>query len=388
MARKLDVQGGSQKALRSQNERRVLDALASGGDLTQAQISRETALAASTVSNIVNALVKDGVVERKQNLGGPHGQLIGIVPAPGTVVGIDLGKRHLRVCLSNLAHEIIAEAGTDLPSDHGVQDDLNTIDKALDKVTKEAGIERSDIRSIGLAIPAPIDLNQRRITSSQVMPTWSGIDIPELFQEHFGIDTFVDNDANLGAIGERVWGAAHGFDDITYIKVADGIGAGIILGGQIYRGADGSAGEIGHITIDERGDMCRCGNRGCLETVASVPSILTLAKPIFPEGSTITDIIDSAKQGNTGAMRLLEDTGRQLGIALANMVNTLNPRIVVLGGSLSTAGDLIIEPVRRILKRNAVHGVVRNLEFKGAELGEKSSVLGAVSLALTHTPQI
>ncbi|MDO5035324.1 MAG: ROK family transcriptional regulator, partial [Actinomycetaceae bacterium] len=265
MARKLDVQGGSQKALRSQNERRVLEVLAAGGDLTQAQIARETTLAASTVSNIVNALVKEGVVERKQNLGGPHGQLIGIIPAPGAVVGVDLAKRHLRVALSDLAHEIIAEAETDLPTDHGVHEDLEIIDQLLEQVTKEAGIERSDVRSMGLAIPAPIDLEQRYITSSQVMPTWSNIDIPALFKDRFGIDTFVDNDANLGAIGERVWGAAQGFDDVTYIKVADGIGAGIILAGQIYRGADGSAGEIGHTTIDERGDMCRCGNRGCLE---------------------------------------------------------------------------------------------------------------------------
>lgn len=385
MVRTFEVSGGSQQALRSLNERRIIGVLSEQGEMTQAQIARRTSLAASTVSNIVSELFEQGVLERKKNLGGPHGQLIGLIPTPGAVAGIDLGKRHLTISLSNLAHEIIAEKQIDLPLGHGVGEDLKRIENLLDELCEHAGLDRSEVHTIGMAIPAPIDLEQRRISSAQVMPGWAEIDIPSTVEEALGIPTFIDNDANLGAIGERVWGIGQGYDNLVYIKVSDGIGAGLVLDGRIYRGADGAAGEIGHTTIDDRGELCRCGNRGCLETVVSVPAILKWASPIFGEDVTIAELIDQARSGNTGALRLLEDGGRYLGIALSNMVNILNPRVVILGGMLAEAGDILSQPIQTVLKRYAIHGAVENLEFKRAQLGIRSNVLGAVSLALEHT---
>lgn len=388
MVRRIEVSGGSQQALRSLNEQRIIESLAEQGEMTQAQIARRTSLAASTVSNIVSELVEQGTLERKKNLGGPHGQLIGLIPTPGVVAGIDVGKRHLTIAFSNLAHEVIAEQQIDLPLGHEVADDLKRIEKLLNELCNRADLNRSEIHTIGMAIPAPIDLEQRRISSAQVMPGWAGIDIPSTVEEALGIPTFIDNDANLGAVGERVWGVGQGYDDLVYIKVSDGIGAGLVLNGRIYRGADGAAGEIGHTTIDDSGVLCRCGNRGCLETVVSVPAILQLASPIFGAEITIADLIYQARSGNTGALRLLEDGGRYLGIALSNMVNILNPRAVILGGTLAEAGDILSQPLHTVLKRYAVHGAVENLEFKRAQLGVRSNVLGAVSLALEHTPRV
>lgn len=388
MARKFEVSGGSQKSLRSLNQNRILDALTNEGEMTQAQIARKTSLAASTVSNIVNELIELGLVERKENLGGPHGQLIGIVPDEGLVVGVDVGHRHLTLAVSNLAHEILAETRVNIERGHVYGDTAPRISKLIDQLIEEIDGDRDDVRAIGVAIPAPIDTEMRRISSAQVMLGWAGIDLPAALSKDLGAPVFVENDANLGAIGERIWGAAQGVDNLAYIKVADGIGAGLIVDGRLYRGADGSAGEIGHSTIDERGKMCRCGNRGCLETFGSVSSILELARPIFGDDLKISDLIQHAQNGHTGAVRILEDTARSLGIALANLVNTLNPRMLVLGGIMAEAGDLMIEPIRSVLNRYAVHGVVKDLEFRRSELGIRSHVLGAVSLALDNSKRV
>lgn len=386
MERTIEVGGGSQRALRTANQRRILDELSRRGELTQADIARSTGLAASTVSNIVSELTEQGLLERRENRGGPHGQLIGLIPPAGLVLGIEVGHTNLRIALSNLAHDIIVENRAQLVAGHHWRDTFATLTALLDSTCNEAGIERADILVAGLALPAPIDLAGRRITSRDVMTNWADIDVKTEAEAALGVPVFVDNDANLGAIGEQIWGAAQGIDDLVYIKLSGGIGAGLILGGQLYRGADGSAGEIGHTTIDESGRVCRCGNRGCLETFASVPAILDLLRPVMGQDVTIDDVIDAANAGHAACIRVLEDEVQTIGVALANLANTVNPRVIVIGGALAAAADIIIEPIQRTLARYAVRGVAENLEFRITSLGVRSHVLGAVSLAMSHIP--
>lgn len=386
MNRKVVTTGGSQSDLRTANQRRIIDALTTRGSLTQAEIARITGLAASTVSNIVSDLISLKLIERKESLGGPHGQRIALVPTAGLVIGIEFGHRHLTIAIANLAHEVVAEKRIDRPLNQQWADDLAFLNKMINKTVEEAGISREDLLVAGLALPAPIDLQARRISSAEVMTGWAGIDAVDVTEEALGMPVYLDNDANLGAIGEQIWGAAQGIDDLVYLKLSDGIGAGLVLGGNLYRGADGSAGEVGHTTIDEHGAMCRCGNRGCLETVASVPAILQLMRPIFGPDITIREIMSKAREGNTACIRVLEDTGRLVGMSLANLANTVNPRVIVLGGTLAEAGEILINPLRAVLSRYAVRGVAENLEFKTAELGVRSHVFGAVSLALNHAP--
>ncbi|MDO5720043.1 MAG: ROK family transcriptional regulator [Actinomycetaceae bacterium] len=384
----MSPRGGSQSDLRTANRQRVIDTLSRRGALTQADIARMTGLAASTVSNIVSDLSDLNLIRKEDSLGGPHGQQISLVPTAGLVLGIELGHRHLTLAIANLAHDIVAYSRSSLPHAHSRSTDLALLNSELDTLVNNQRIKRSDILCAGLALPAPIDLAQRRITSNQVMPSWANIDAVEATEKALGLPVYLDNDANLGAVGEQVWGAGKGIDDLVYLKLSDGIGSGLVLGGQLYRGADGSAGEVGHITIDERGAMCRCGNRGCLETVASVPAIVQLMRPVFGPDVTIEDIIQLAHEGNTACIRVLEDTGRLVGMSLANIANTVNPRAIILGGSLAEAGDILIGPLQTVLSRYAVRGVAENLQFMPAALGIRSHVLGAVSLALTHAPTI
>lgn len=382
MAKKYGVEGGSQTALRLANRQRVIDELAKRGSITQAEIARGTGLAASTVSNIVSQLIKDGRVERNEQHGGPHGQLISLVPEPGLAVGIDLGHRHLTLVLSDLAHNLVAEQRIELVGERDATADLNAVTSLLDSMLTTLGARRDDVLGAAIAMPAPFDKQRHHIASEQILPGWYGIDVVKTVESALNCPVIADNDANMGAVGEYAWGHVSGVDDLVYVKLADGIGAGLILDGRVYRGADGSAGEIGHVTIDNGGKMCRCGNRGCLETVASVPAMVGLLRPILGEHITIHDVISKAKAGHTGCIRVLEDAGRVVGIALANLANTVNPRLIILGGVVADAGSIIINPIQQVLSRNAIHGVVDNLQFQSSTLGLRSHALGAVSLAL------
>ncbi|MDO4889013.1 MAG: ROK family transcriptional regulator [Actinomycetaceae bacterium] len=382
------MSGGSQTALRSANQQRVIDELSRRGTLTQADIARSTGLAASTVSNIVSDLCRQGIVERKTGVAGPHGQLLSLVPSAGNALGIEVGRRHLTFALADLAHNVIATKRIAFTRVGGWNQEMEAISAQIDLFLAEHSIKRETILVTGLALPAPLDLAGRRISATDVMPEWANIDIVDKASGILGMPVVADNDANLGAVGEHTWGAARGTDDLVYLKLADGIGAGLVLDGRLYRGADGSAGEVGHTTIDESGQMCQCGNRGCLETVAAVPAILKLMRPVMGKDVTVHDVIDGAKNGNAACIRILEDTGRVAGIALANLANIVNPRIVVVGGVLSEAGSILIDPLSTALSRYAVQGVAAELQFRPAELGLYSHVLGAVDLALSHAPAV
>ena len=195
----------------------------------------------------------------------------------------------------------------------------------------------------------------------------------------------VDNDANLGALGEMQWGAGRGYRDFTYLKVTTGIGAGLVLEGRLYRGAAGTAGEIGHTTIDENGPVCRCGNRGCLELFAATPALLELLRRRTDGTMTVRELIDCSDAGDPGCRRVLEDAGRHIGVALANLCNLISPQLIVVGGELAAAGDALLQPMREATARGAVPAAGQRVNIVPGELGDRAGVLGAVALALVES---
>ena len=190
----------------------------------------------------------------------------------------------------------------------------------------------------------------------------------------------VDNDANLGALAELVWGAAKGSSEVAYIKVATGIGAGLISGGHLNRGVNGIAGEIGHTVVSESGPVCRCGNRGCLETLASASAIANLLSDSRREPITTRRLLELNEAGDAAAKRLIGDAGQAIGLAVANVCNLLNPECVVVGGDLSAAGDTLLEPMRQTVRRIAIPSAVEKLEIVPGVLGERAELLGALAL--------
>lgn len=375
---------GSQTSLRHANQGRVLDAVRRSGQLTQAQISRRTSLAPSTVSNIVHELIDAGLLVMAADLAGRRGQLVGFNGSAGRVVGIDAGHRHVTIAVADLNQQILAQIRHDLPAGHGFDDDLELVGRTLDGLLAEAGTPRPELLAAGLTLPAPVDLHGRLLGASTILPAWSGIDVREEAGRRLALPVVVENDANAGALGEHTWGAGRGARHMVYIKLGHGVGSGLILNGSLFRGALGSAGEIGHSTVDERGRVCRCGNRGCLETFVSSGDLAGLLSDTHGPDTTVPDLVAAATAGDVACQRVVGDAGRMLGSTVATLCNVVNPELVIIGGELAGAGELLLAPLRETVLRHGLRCNVQNVRIEAARLGIQAHVAGAVVLALQH----
>jgi predicted NBD/HSP70 family sugar kinase len=234
-----------------------------------------------------------------------------------------------------------------------------------------------------VGLPAPIHRATGIVGSSAILPGWVGVSAAEELRNRLGLPVLVDNDANLGALAEAAYGAGRDAVDLMYLMVSSGIGAGLVLNGRLYRGALGLAGEIGHVLMDVHGQVCRCGNRGCLETIASPQALLELLRR--SHGRLTTDeMLALARSGDPGCRRVLADAGRTLGSALAVLLNVLNPEVVVVGGELAAAGDLLLDGLRESVGRAALPAAVESAKVTCGTLGDRSEVLGAVALVVSE----
>jgi predicted NBD/HSP70 family sugar kinase/predicted transcriptional regulator len=378
---------GSQTALRSANQQRIVDVLQASGQLSQARLARETGLAPATVSNIVRELVTKKVLTTA-SAGGKR-RAVRLAQNAGLVAGIDYGHRHLTVAIADMGHNILselrAELGPGISANEGIETAANLLGQALESI----GERMEAVTAIGMGLPAPIDSHTGKVAGPSILPGWVGIDPSALASERLGQLVVVDNDANLGVLAEHAWGAAAGVDNVAYLKLSEGVGAGLILGGQLFRGPGGTAGEIGHTTVDDFGPVCRCGNRGCLETIVAARSVIDLLEPRYGPGLSIADIVRMANAGDHACSRILSDTGRHVGVAVANLCNLFNPDLIVIGGELAQADELLLAPIREMVRRCGIPSAAARMEIRRSELAERSHVLGAVALALLEaTPHM
>jgi predicted NBD/HSP70 family sugar kinase len=220
------------------------------------------------------------------------------------------------------------------------------------------------------------------VGSATILPGWLGLRIASEMEQRLGVPVEIENDANCGALAELTWGAGRDCTNFAYIKAATGIGAGLVVDGRLLRGASGTAGEIGHTTLDESGPLCYCGNRGCLETVASAQAILQLVGNGHPETLTLGRVIELAGQGDVRCRRAISDAGREIGVAVAGLCNLINPERVIVGGLLSRAGDLLLQPIRDSIRRHAVLAAAERVDVVPAVFVERAELLGSLALAL------
>lgn len=373
---------GSTSSLRVANQHRIIAVLqttASRGPVTQADIARATRLAPATVSNIVRELVAAGVVETTAG-SGRRGTTVRIARGAGLVVGVDFGHQHVRVAVSDLAGEILAENRREISPSHPSEEGLELAATLLLELLAGLSAGCDAVLTIGLGLPAPIGADGR-VVSSSILPGWVGVKAQTVAAARFSRPVIIDNDANLGALAEHRRGAGVGHPCMVYLKVSSGVGAGIIIDGQLFRGGAGTAGEIGHLTLDESGPVCRCGSRGCLEAYASVTTVKQLLSVQHPN-ATFAEIVASARFGDAGSRRVIEDAGRHLGWGMAMVANLLNPTCFVIGGDMAQAGDLLLDAVRAGLRRHALGSIGSSVELRTAVLGDRASVLGAQLLAL------
>ncbi|MEU9750148.1 MULTISPECIES: ROK family transcriptional regulator [Streptomyces] len=376
---------GSQSSLHRANLERVVRAVRMAGSLTQAEIARSTGLSAATVSNIVRELREGGTVEvTPTSAGGRRARSVSLSGDAGIVIGVDFGHTHLRVAVGNLAHQVLAEESEPLDVDASSAYGFGRAEELVERLIEATGIGRQKVIGVGLGVPGPIDVVSGTLGSTSILPGWTGINPSEEMAGRLGVPVYVDNDANLGALGELVWGSGRGVKDLAYIKVASGVGAGLVIDGQIYRGPGGTAGEIGHITLDESGPVCRCGNRGCMETFTAARYVLPLLRSSHGRDLTMERVVQLAREGDPGCRRVIADVGRHIGSGVANLCNLLNPSRVVLGGDLAEAGELVLAPIRESVSRYAIPSAARQLSVLPGALGGRAEVLGALALVLSE----
>lgn len=375
---------GSQSALRQLNQQRIIETLM-GGPSTQAELARQTGLSTATVSNIVKIMLDSGLASTEPITSSGRRALNVRLNSNGAVaVGIDFGRRHLRVVLASLSYHVIAEESVMLPLGHQADDGIQAAVELLEKMLRESGVERSSVVGAGVGIPGPIDRRTGTVVQGAILPEWVGINILQHLEETLRIPVFVDNDANLGAWSEVTWGQHPGVSNLLFLKIGSGIGAGLILNGAPYYGNVGITGEIGHATIHEQGLVCRCGNRGCLETIASTTTMIELLSRGEDRPLTPADIVRKALNRDSATLRVVDDAGLAVGRALGNVANLINPGVIVVGGPLAGLGDILLDPIRRGLIRHAVPVIGETTTLTMSSLGDRAEALGAAALVFQH----
>jgi predicted NBD/HSP70 family sugar kinase len=354
---------------------------------SRAELARATGLSRSTVGSVVADLQRAGLVTEReaedgaQSVGRPP-VLIALDRSAGAVLGLDFGHSHVAVAVADLSHTVLAEEWRDLDVDHSASEGLDLSAELVDRVLAAAGLGRDRVLGVGMGLPGPIHGETGEVGSTSILPGWVGVDAAREMSERLGIAVTVENDANLGALAELVFGAGRGISDFAYIKVSSGIGAGFVVNGHLHRGAGGTAGEIGHTLFRSDGEVCRCGNRGCLETVAASGPVVAGVSAGRGESLTVADVIALVERGDAIAQRVIADAGRQIGLAVASLCNLLNPSRVIVGGELSAAGDVLLGPLVQSLHRHAIPTAAADVDVVAGQLGKRAEVMGALAVVL------
>lgn len=354
-------------------------------------LARQSGLSRATVSTITAELIEHGlVVEGRQRAsrGGRPAQILRFHDAWKSVVGIEMGASHFSGVCTDLRGRVLDARRVEFDVQGDPEGALVMLREMVGGLLEGRA---QSVLGIGLALPSPMARGASGRLSTDLFPSWAHIDLAGWVREQFGLDAFIDNDANLGALAEHWWGSGRGLSDFAYVKVATGVGAGIIINGDIYRGAGGIAGEVGHTAIDPSGPKCRCGLYGCLEAFVGTQSLLeraaetaeTLAvRPAWADEPSLPALISAANDGDTAARELIANAGHWLGIALANLLNLFNPGRVVLGGRLTRAGDLLLEPIQNAVASRALWSSVAETEIRISSLPDEPIALGAATLVL------
>ncbi len=374
------------------------------GGISRAALARELGLSRAAVSSIVSDFLEIGLVHETRlgpAYGGRRPRLLELNPDWGAVVGVDMGVTHLTIIVADIAARVHKAREIPWRIADGPEACLSTVRAEVQRTLAAAQVPPERVRAYGVGVPGPIDQQAGAVRNPPVMPGgWDGYPIRDELTRAWGRPVLLNNDANLGAFGEWAYGAGRGEDPLVYIKVGSGIGAGMVIRGEIYCGATGSAGEIGHTTVVENGPRCACGNRGCLEAVAGgraiarqaqeavqagKPTQLALMGPV--ETLTAREVALAARRGDLVAQQILRQAGEYLGIAVANLINLLNPAVVVFGGGVAQVGDLLLEPVRQEVQRRSLPSMAKAARITAAVLGRHSTAMGAVAQAIIHATE-
>jgi predicted NBD/HSP70 family sugar kinase len=400
----MSEQAGGRPGPREQNQLRILDALRQRSEASRAEIALATGLSRAAVSVHVARLQSQGLVAESSSVErddvstgrGRRPTMLRLNASAGVVVAMVFDRGGLRAAISDLSYSLIAERSApvvvyDLAGLRGVEpgEALDAAARLALELLADVGVARDSVIGVGLGLPAPIDRRRGTVAGDTILHRWKDVHAAAELTQRLQLPVELDNDANLGALGELLFGAGRGLRDFIYVKQSPGVGSALILDGRLYRGASGIAGELGHIQVQAEGPICDgCGQRGCLNTIVSGTTLVEVLRSSHGSGLSSRDIPALVAAGDHVATRIVGDAGRMFGRVLADLCNELNPEAIIVQGELSTPDGPFLQGIREGIDRGAIPAAAAAVTVKPSLVGERAELLGAAALVIANIERL
>jgi glucokinase-like ROK family protein len=388
-----------QNFVRQVNTRTVMDRVRLDAPLSRAEVSVRTGLNRSTVSSIVADLIERGFVQettlQDPKIGRP-GMLLQFNPNGGCAVGIEIGVEFISIILTNFVADVLWRQRISMAEDATPFEIIEQAENMIDGAISFGKNQGLSLLGIGVGVPGLVDQSQGKLVFAPNLKL-SNMPLRLMWTQRFNSPIFIENEANSAALGEYFFGAAHGKEDFIYMSTGVGLGGGIMVGGQLFKGSNGYAGEIGHTTIYAGGEICGCGSSGCWETYVGPRAIVRRIRQTISDGATsiipemvegnmkkvtIDVVVDAAKRNDSVALTALQQVGIDLGVGISNLINIFNPELVIMGGALSLASPWLINVIHDSLQNRVLPHLLEKVSVIPSSLGLDSCVMGAVALVL------
>lgn len=387
--------GSNLATLKSSNKSLVLRVLNTLGQTSRSGLSKITGLTKTTITNIVNELLESGLIYETGVVDSSSGRkpvLLNLSKNALYSAGIYISRDFVYTNIVNLKGEVTGESRRIFEMTENDNTFISLVCSCLEETLSKSGVNTDRIIGIGIASIGPLDLRKGIILDPPNFRGLKSIPIVSLIKQKFKLEAYLDNDMNASAIAENLFGSGKGISNMIYIGVTNGVGAGIIINNNLFRGSDGFAGEIGHTTVDIHGDICPCGNMGCLEIYTSIPSVVKQVKSSIELGAksslankpaiSWTDIIDAASSGDAVCQKAFEKMVYYLSIGLINTINTFDPEVIFIGHEIALAGDLIVKPLNEIVNRNILFRNNKSVRIELSSFKDYAPCIGSASIVL------
>jgi predicted NBD/HSP70 family sugar kinase len=380
---------GSRNLMRAINTSAVLNTIKTHGSISRTEIARLTGLSAATVTGITAELIEKSLIFEKEegdSRGGRRPILLAINPRGGYVVGIKLMEERVIGAITDLESTLIAKH-TEQLRDHSLDNAVDTLVAVIDALVMAVGIGPKQLLGIGIGLAGIIDAKQGVLRHSPIFG-WRDVPLVEILRSRINVPVHIDNDVNTLTLTEQLFGAGQGIDNFLTVTIGRGVGMGIVVNGQLYRGASGGAGEFGHTVMDPEGPLCACGKKGCIETYVSDPGLLRQASESFAQGAlsknveNVDELIALADEGDSVAQGIFTQAGDKLGQGIANMINLLSPEEIIISGEGVRAGEHLFAPMRETIANHVMPGLAEDTQLRIDVWEDDAWARGAASLVL------
>ncbi len=385
------------------SEKEMIDLIRKYGEFSKADLATFTEHSRTKITSCIDSLLNKKIIianNATEYTGGRRSKTFSLNGELGLVAGFDIGATSIDLGIADFSGKLLVRYSEPASVKDGPIKILGQACSLLEKMLKDSNLSSEKLNGIGIGVPGPVDFSAGTLVSPPIMPGWDRYPIIQTVQQWFpSANVVVDNDVNVMALGEIYQGAGKGVDNLIFVKIGTGIGAGIVCEGKIYRGSSGCAGDIGHISVDKSGPLCHCGNRGCLEAVAAGPAIAErsliaaqagkssiLLKLYEKNGKVLRseDVGDAAREGDALAVEVIRESGQFVGDVLDGLVNFYNPGVIVIGGGVSNLGNLLLSSIRQTVLNRSTPLATRDLHIVFSEIGPNAGVIGAVNLAMDY----